>query len=367
MRPQAQFVKCTSMPNLLTNPGRAAFITALVLECDAVLKHLTNIREEVHKAGTIYRLGRFQGLTHEWEVGVAVTGMHNVQAAIETERMIEHFRPSVLFFSGVAGGLKDVSIGDVVAATKVYWYEPGKDEKEFKTRTEFGESSYPLVQRAMAVAQEGKWLERAGIGKDAQPPPKALVGPIAAGAKVIASHEAESYQLLRETFSDAVAVDMESFGFLRAVYSQQGTMALAVRGISDLVHDKAVADARGSQPMAASHAAAFAFQVLAELAPKQLDTGFIPTPQKISLAREQIDLEELAPSLYPRGPLDREVWSRAGGDVAQLHLGGSGKTDWHSALRLLDLGGGGANITRDSLIATMYSDFPNNTIFKKFS
>ena len=80
-------------------------ITALPLEADTALEHLTDIREEVHEAGTIYRVGVFVGLKHEWEVATVTTGMHNVAAGIETERIIEHFRPSVVLFSGVAGGL----------------------------------------------------------------------------------------------------------------------------------------------------------------------------------------------------------------------------------------------------------------------
>ena len=137
-------------------------------------------------------------------------------------------------------------LGDVVAATKVYWYDAGKNEKDVKPRAEVSESSYPLVQRAMAVAQGREWLKRANLAAGDQPP-QAFVKPIAAGAKVVAKRESESYRLLRQFFSDAVAVDMESYGFLRAVYSRPRVQALAVRGISDLVRDKAEADAAGGQ------------------------------------------------------------------------------------------------------------------------
>lgn len=72
------------------------------------------------------------------------------------------------------------------------------------------------------------------------------------------------------------------------------------------------------------------------------------------------DLGTLAVQLYPYGPGQNEVWARAGGDMATLRLQSSGKGDWHSALRALRLGGGGASITPATLIKTMLDDYPTN-------
>jgi hypothetical protein len=71
------------------------------------------------------------------------------------------------------------------------------------------------------------------------------------------------------------------------------------------------------------------------------------------------DLEDLMVSLYPQGPTDSEIWSRAGGELASLRLGSTGRAAWHAALRTLSLGGGGA-ITVDNLLRAVATEFGNN-------
>lgn len=73
-------------------------------------------------------------------------------------------------------------------------------------------------------------------------------------------------------------------------------------------------------------------------------------------------LETTLPELYPLGPLDLEVWSRAGGDIARLKLGSSGHASWHAALRTLRQGGGGVNISATSLVQAVLQDFPHHHV-----
>lgn len=77
-------------------------------------------------------------------------------------------------------------------------------------------------------------------------------------------------------------------------------------------------------------------------------------------------VENLFASLYPAGPTDSEVWSRAGGDIATLKLGLSGRAAWHAAIRMLQQGGGGKEITLETLVQTALIDFPNNQVLRTF-
>jgi len=74
-------------------------------------------------------------------------------------------------------------------------------------------------------------------------------------------------------------------------------------------------------------------------------------------------LEEVLADLYPAGPLEQDIWLRSGGDVSRLKLNGAGRSQWFSALRLLQQGGGGADINMGSLISEVKSDFHNHPYF----
>jgi nucleoside phosphorylase len=213
----------------------AVILTALPVEYLAVRQHLTNLHEETHK-GTIYERGIFTAKGGDWEVGIVEIGAGNVGAASEAERSIAYFKPDVILFVGVAGGIKEkeVRLGDVVASTKVYAYESGKAEEVFKPRPEIGLTAYGLEQRARAEARKPDWLIRVATTDSI---PRVFVAPIAAGEKVVASTKSDVYQFLRANYGDAVAVEMEGFGFLEAARANQQVSAMVIRGISDLIGD----------------------------------------------------------------------------------------------------------------------------------
>src|SRR5262245_44875102 len=177
---------------------RAVILTAIPVEYLAVRAHLTDLHEEISHQGTVYERGKFfcsEALS--WEVGIAEIGAGNVSAALEADRAITYFAPRVVLFVGVAGGIKDVTIGDVVAATKVYGYESGKAQAAFLPRPEVGNPSHRMEQRAQAEARKIDWLRRLPCAPSSIAP-RVYVGPLAAGEKVIASTCASVYTFLRE-------------------------------------------------------------------------------------------------------------------------------------------------------------------------
>lgn len=239
---------------------RAVILTALPVEYSAVRAHLSEIDEAVHK-GSVYEKGVFEDGGRPWEVLIAEIGAGNAGAAFEAERAIAYWEPSVALFIGIAGGVKDVRVGDVVAATKIYGYETGKVEETFKSRPDVGESSYALIQRARAEIKRGTWLSRIKGGYR-EPAPKAYVGAIAAGEKLVASTQSQLYGFLKSHYNDTLAVEMEGRGFLSAAHANEPVKELVIRGISDLLDNKSDLEDHLRQDMASRNASAFGFELL---------------------------------------------------------------------------------------------------------
>ena len=66
---------------------------------------------------------------------------------------------------------------------------------------------------------------------------------------------------------------------------------------------------------------------------------------------------ETACELYPSGPMDSEIWVRAGGNSSQLDVSGTGQRQWDAAIRIIR---NGHQVRTVSLIAAMRGDYPLN-------
>lgn len=316
-------------------------LTAIPVEYQAVKAYLDDIKEDKAEDGTIYEKGVFRSDGQDWHVLIRDIGAGNTRAASEVNLAYERYRPEVMLFCGIAGGIKDVSIGDVVVANKIYSCESGKGEKEFRARPELYSPSYAALERAKAEAKETRWLMR--LDKKARLVPKkpprhhkVHIKPIASTAQVVASSDADMINRIKEHYNDAIAVEMEGFGFLQSCYQHPEMYSLVVRGISDLVDNKAETDRRRCQEMAATSAAAFTFQVLSSLGlhrhHKNSDRTEVRAPEK----RNQTTKEQnarIARSSKPRDEMPELTKGFRADTVLYRRLAGAGLRCHLDALR----------------------------------
>lgn len=257
----------------------ALIFTALGLETAAVLNHLSEATQ-VQIGKCWGSTGTFQGMT----VGVIEVGPGNSTAAAAAAMALSECASPIAAFLGVAGGVKDVSLGDVVVATKVYGYETGKEKAtSFAARGSGHPVDWELEQRARAIRQATDWYARMDFADWGEKRPTIFVEPIAAGEKVIASNRSKTAKLIKENYSDAVAVEMEGRGFLDGVRISGASRGIVIRGISDLLSGKAVADAHNWQPRAAAAAAAVLFQILSLTTPRK-NTSISNSPDEVTSA-----------------------------------------------------------------------------------
>ncbi len=255
---------------------KVLILTALNLECSAVLEHVS-IEEHTHAGAYRLHQGTFQGKNVAWSVYVAEIGIGNINAGVVLASVAPLLLPDLVLFVGVAGSLKpDVLCrGDVVIPQHVFQLGAGKEafsEPEgsvLLNRYIPAVAKTAVVQLARAVAH-GDWMnEQIRVRPDVETrnvrgeTPVALVAPMAAGERVLTDDKSELVRGLRENLNDVAAVDMESGGVYSAAHALE-IPALSVRGISDHVIDKEPPADQEWQPVAAAHASSFAFALLRE-------------------------------------------------------------------------------------------------------
>jgi nucleoside phosphorylase len=210
-------------------------------------------------------------------------------------QMLEHFRPEVLILVGIAGGIEgrdEVALGDVVVPNYIHYGEFRKltEQGDLRRHIAFDQPAVSLRERYVHPASLGEWHSEIPVtAPEDNGTPKVIEGSLVSGEKVYGDPSHYEQRALVAQYSDAVAVDMESYGVGRAVYESRDDVGynprlLVVRGISDLVKaadDIAERDAASVhaddnnrqravwKEFAAASAAAFASQVI---------TRFMRTP-----------------------------------------------------------------------------------------
>lgn len=247
----------------------AVVFTALPLETGEVLMATEARGQETLMGGTVVHLRMLVAAdASAYQIAVVETGPGSNQAAAETSRVLEHAAAARLaVYVGVAGSIRDeVLVGDVVIAERVYDVMGGKETDEgFKLRPRENAASHAVFARvrAMLVLNElpaaALFTPSEGSERGAQ----VFVKPIATVPSVIASEGSPTITRLRDAASDAVALEMEGYGFGVAASSSSPIQSLVVRGISDRIVDKIPAHDAQVQPLAARNAVTVALAVVA--------------------------------------------------------------------------------------------------------
>jgi len=337
---------------------KALIATAIRVEREAVCSHLKRVEGATYK-GAQYWKGFFITEDISWEVLVVETGVGNSNSSQETEHAINYFDPKVALFCGIAGGIKDVQIGDVVAGRNVYTYEYQKiTESHGRTKIETRPCGYPsdyrLIELAKSESSKNDWAKRLNnIALEFKP--KIKYDTIVSGEKLLGATKTELYEYLRDNYNQGIAVEMEGFGFLQAAHKNQKP-AMVIRGISDLLDGKSKSDALGSQELASSTASAFAFEILAKLGCKSKSKN---KQKEVSLgpAGDIINVPELPLNYLPR-TRDLEAIKEA-----LLHHDQEGFENTGSSTKLVLLGMSGigksvmaAAVARDKDIRSKFQD-----------
>jgi nucleoside phosphorylase len=236
----------------------AVIITSRPVEYSAVRSHLSNIREVISSYDTIYEMGQFVADEKTWDIGIVKIISGNSASSLEVDRSIHYFHPQVVMFVGIAKGVGNINLGDVVVATKVYEFESAKVGSHGFLLPTVEHSSTSLVQRARTEAQKSDWLR---WGESIEEP-KVVLGAISTGEMMWSHWMTDIYHTLHK---DVVALEKESFGWSSVVFSFPDTNMILIRGISDLGEENEAKNDHDWQRKAASHASIFACALLAKL------------------------------------------------------------------------------------------------------
>jgi len=241
---------------------KIVILTSFPIEHNAIFSKLALLDEKIVE-GNLYKYGNFEGKYGSFRIIAYQTDSGKNAITLAAEKTIRYFQPIAVILAGIAGGGKDLEIGDVVVGTKFYGYDYGA-EQEMQPRFNFQPKarsySFDLLALAQFVARKTIWQKR-GVGR-----PSVFFGAITSSdAKNIGDIENYSYTLINPPVKDTIAVEMGSYGFGQVMEYHSDIRFINIRGISDLLDRKHRVYNSNSQKHAADNMAAFIFELLNEL------------------------------------------------------------------------------------------------------
>jgi len=262
---------CKVPPDTEAKPA-AALLGAFYTEVMMIEEQLTEKRQQ-----NIEGMRFVTGKLHGNPVTVAWTGIGKVNSAMTTTLLIEHFKPSEIIFSGIAGGLNpELAPGDIVIAEETAHHDMGiHAEDGFYNRGVInpldGERNpvfLPADQRLLKLAEQA--AEQVELEKIkttvGERIPKIIKGIIVTGDVFVASPA--KCKELRENFK-ADAVEMEGAAVAQICY-QRRIPHLVVRSISDKADETAREDSMMFQEMAAKNSSTLITKIAELLASQPL-------------------------------------------------------------------------------------------------
>jgi len=228
---------------------------------------LTQVQDkrEVTIQRTLFTTGTLRGA----RVVVALTGIGKVNAGTTTMLTLEHFRPKVLLFSGIAGGINPVMMpGDIVIGTQIGYHDYGtltpSGMRRGPTRDPATHAENPLyfscdtawVKRAVDASKKIAWEKVITAGGARVPAIR--TGVIVTGDVFVAS-DAATKEL--SATMHAEATEMEGAAVAQVCYQQQVPF-LVIRSMSDNAGNNATHDMKAFYAVAARNSAEFVMTIV---------------------------------------------------------------------------------------------------------
>lgn len=258
-----------------TQPARSCGATATTAvlsaldEESALLEKSLSDKQERKIRGVRFVSGKLAGRN----VVLVVSGMGKVNAAVVTTLLIDHFNPSEVLFSGIAGCLNPkLGLGDIVIAERTVQHDLLTLERDSVLPMEIfspvdGKKNpeyFPADPRLLRIARSAASQVRpAAFQRDGQDRPSQIVtGLVVTGDQFIGA-DTKKKELQDRYHADAC--EMEGAAVAQVCY-QFGVPCLVIRSISDLADDAADKDVEVFLKMAANNAAVFVKEIIAQLA-----------------------------------------------------------------------------------------------------
>jgi adenosylhomocysteine nucleosidase len=205
-------------------------------------------------------------------VVIAWTGIGKVNAAMTTTLLLEHFHPTRVLFTGIAGGVDpNLEPGDIVVAKQTAYHDMGTlssagiDYGGVRSRMT-GEPNpvfFPADPELLAAAQRAAQKTAFDPVQQQTGPRrvKVVAGTVVTGDVFVASKE-KGAKLAKEL--GASAVEMEGAAVAQLCY-QRGVGCLVIRSISDKADQSALMDKQLFYAMAVKNSANLVVKIIIEL------------------------------------------------------------------------------------------------------